>query len=199
MITSNEIIRSVYGSWEVFLDRPGATRHFDTDYAGFWRSFQAIVLVAPFYAVSVMVAYWTLVERVPEAAFIDAGAYAWARAVTLVLDWVALPIVLALAAGALDIKRTYASYIVVRNWSTVLVVVPYAAIALLELMIGTTGFSLILTLLALAAVIRLAYLVARRAMDAGVGLAVGIVVLDFLLSLFLRTGTNLLFGLPPAA
>ena len=57
MITRDEITRSLTGAWEIFVDRPNAMRHFDTDYAGFWRSFQAILLIAPLYGLTVFGAY----------------------------------------------------------------------------------------------------------------------------------------------
>ena len=81
-----------------------------------------------------------------------------------------------------------------------LIVSPFAAIAALEIVFGGIGPLIVpLSLLATAAVLRFAYMVARRAMEADVGLAVGIVAFDFFLSLFLAAAINVLFGLPPAA
>ena len=200
MITRDEITRSLTGAWEIFLDRPNAMRHFDTDYAGFWRSFQAIILIAPLYALTAFAAYRALETRIPASELPESALFLWARAVTLGFDWVTLPILLAVVASVLGIQRTYTSFVVARNWSTVLIVTPFALIAALELVFNGIGPLVVpLSLLATAAVLRFAYLVARHAMEANVGLAIGIVVLDFFLSLFLAATVNVLFGLPAAA
>ncbi len=197
MITRDEITRSLTGAWEIFIDRPNAMRHFDTDYAGFWRSFQAIVLIAPLYGLTMLAAYRGMPARLPASELPDGAVFVWAQAVTLGLDWVTLPILLAALAGVLGIQRTYAPYVVVRNWSTVLIVSPFAAIAMLEIVFDGIGpLVLPLWLLATAAVLRFAFLIARRAMEATTGLAIGIVALDFFLSLFLAAGVSVLFGLP---
>ena len=54
MLDREEIVRSLTGAWELFLDRPGAMRHFDVSVDGFWRSFAAVLLVVPSYAFAVL-------------------------------------------------------------------------------------------------------------------------------------------------
>ena len=54
VITLDEIARSLQGAWLLFLDRANAMRLFDASYGGFWRSFQAVVLVAPAYELTVL-------------------------------------------------------------------------------------------------------------------------------------------------
>ena len=92
MITSDEITRSLTGAWEIFIDRPNAMRHFDTDYAGFWRSFQAILLIAPLYGLTVFAAYRALLARMPASEVPEGAVFLWARIATLGFDWITLPI-----------------------------------------------------------------------------------------------------------
>lgn len=112
----------------------------------------------------------------------------------LALDWVALPIVLALAARSLGIGTRYATFVVARNWAAVFAYAPFAVISLLVLtgLIGAdaANFLMLVTLLVL---LRYTYLIARRTLDAGVGLAVGIVVLDLAVSLTISLGLNGVF------
>ena len=75
-------------------------RFFDTSADGFWRSFQAIVLVVPVYALT------ALADRHGDALGLrcrrQASATApsgSAQAVALRLDWVTLPILLGVLAG----------------------------------------------------------------------------------------------------
>ncbi|MHA1554073.1 MAG: hypothetical protein ACTSU0_06635, partial [Alphaproteobacteria bacterium] len=190
MITRNEIIRSLYGAWLLFLDRPGAIANFDTSYPGFWRSFQAILLIAPLFLVTLLAGYRNIQIFAPGAGAIDGATFFWSHMVSLGIDWVTLPIILAAIAGLIQITGTYTPYVVARNWSAVLIMCPFAVIGMLELAFGAAIEPLIsiLSILALAAALRLAYLVARRVMEVQLGLAIGIVVLDFFVSLFISTG-----------
>jgi hypothetical protein len=65
MIDRDEINSSLTGAWKIFLDRPDALQHFDTSYAGFWRSFQAIFLIAPLYAVATLASWRMVIAATP--------------------------------------------------------------------------------------------------------------------------------------
>jgi hypothetical protein len=180
-----EIGRSLTGAWLVFLGRPGAMRFFDASSEGFWRSFQAIALVAPFYALTAIAdRRATLAAALPDA---DGPPAFWAaKAFLLALDWVTLPLLLAALAGFLRIKPRYAAYVVARNWSTVLAVAPFGAVALLDIIGLLPGDAVMIpSLVALVFALRVSYMVARTALAAPVDVAIGYVVFDFLVSLAL--------------
>lgn len=195
MLERDEIARSLTGAWDLFLDRPAALRHFDVSIEGFWRSFRAIILVAPAYALA------TMGERVMSAADALAGAQPDAALLVidavlgLGLDWIALPIILAVVARPLGIARRYAAFIVARNWSAVIAVAPFGAIGLL-VVLGVVGSEVanFLMLAALFVVLRYNFIVARRALDVGVGFAIGIVVLDLAVSLTIALTLDALLG-----
>src|SRR5215213_1983857 len=133
MISRDDIVRSLTGVWLLFLDRNGAIKLFDATVDGFWKSFQAIMLIAPIYAVSVLAdqqAYLMSAEPGPP---FDAATYFTARGLGLALDWVTIPLLLAALAPVLGIRGGYSAYIVVRNWSTVFTIIPFAAISVLDL------------------------------------------------------------------
>lgn len=193
MIDIDEIRRSLAGAWDVFLGRPGALRSFDIGSDGFWRSFRAIVLVAPLYALTVLADWQAALSAAPTPP--DGGAFAAARAITLVLDWAALPALLAALAGFLGIKRGYTAFVVVRNWSTVITILPFAAIAALDLLGLMPGdFIVIPSLAALAFALRFGYMAARVTLGVPVDVAIGFVALDFLVSLALVMTVGRLFG-----
>ena len=82
-------------------------RFFDTSVDGFWRSFRAIVLVAPLYGLTALAdRHDLLTDANPTDDFSDAQFWA-AKALTLGLDWMTLPILLGLIAGFLGIRRGY--------------------------------------------------------------------------------------------
>jgi len=194
VITLDEIARSLQGAWLLFLDRPNAIRLFDASYGGFWRSFQAIVLVAPAYEVTVLADRRALLAAAGNDTFNEL-AYEAARWLAFAFDWITLPLLLAALAGFLDIRRGYPAYVVARNWSSVLAVLPFAAIALTDLTgLFSPEILFFPSLLALAIALRFSYLVARRALGVGIDVAVGFVVLDFLVSLALAMVIGRLLG-----
>ncbi|MEX0852443.1 MAG: hypothetical protein WD036_04055 [Bauldia sp.] len=195
MITRDEIARSLNGAWLLFLDRPNAIRLFDASYQGFWRSFQAIILIAPVYAVTILADRRILLAGASADATFNEMAFMAAKWLALAFDWITLPLLLAALATFLGIRRNYPAYIVARNWSTVLIVLPFAAIALIDLS-GLLSSEVLFfpSVLALAIALRFSYLIARRALAVGVEVAIGFVVLDFLVSLALARLISRLLG-----
>src|ERR1019366_142368 len=82
LIGRTETLRSLTGAWRLFLNQPDALRSFDTGVDGFWRSFQAIILVAPSYAVEALADRATFADRISAGTFNEAGFWA-TKAVSL--------------------------------------------------------------------------------------------------------------------
>ena len=82
-----------------------------------------------------------------------------------------------------------------RNWATVLMIIPFAAIGLLDLF-GIMGPTLLFlpSVVALAAALRMSYLIARRTLQVAMDVAIGLVALDFLVSLALVMVIGRIFG-----
>ena len=195
MLSRDEIVRSLTGAWELFLDRPDALRYFDLSVDGFWRSFRAIVLVVPSYFLTVLADRLArLSDAVPDPGTGDTAFFV-AKAVALGIDWVALPVLLAAVAGPLSVEKGYSAFVIARNWGSVISVAPFGAIGLLQVL-GLIGMDTAsyLSLAALIIVLRYVYLMARRALGAGIGLAAAIVAFDLLLSLSIGLFVDSLFG-----
>jgi hypothetical protein len=183
MPSRDEILRSLTGAWHLFLDRPDALRYFDISIDGFWRSFGAILLVLPSYALVALAERTRVLTDSINGSF-DGGAFLANKVISIGVDWVAFQIVFAFVAGPLGLGRTYSTFIIARNWGTVLAVIPYAFIALLYLAgILSPDVADFLSLACWVVVIRYGYLIARRALGAEIGVAVAIIVSDFALSL----------------
>ncbi len=193
-----EIVRSLTGAWRLFLGKPDAMRFFDASVDGFWRSFRAIILVAPLYGLTALAdRHDLLTDANPTDDFTNVQFWA-AKALTLGLDWLTLPLLLGLIAGFIGIRRGYPGYIVARNWATVLMIVPFAAIGLIDLAGLATPTMLVLpSLVALVATFRMSYEIARKSLGAGADVAVAFVILDFLVSLAIVMTANRLFGITP--
>jgi hypothetical protein len=195
MPTWDEIARSLAGAWDLFLDRPGAMRFFDVSVEGFWRSFAAVILVVPSYAFAVL-ADQRMVSAADPSLPLESGTGLMVHnGLGLALDWIALPLILALLARPLGIARHYPEFVVARNWCAVLAAVPFGVIGLL-VVAGVVGadFGSLLMVAALIVVLRYNYVIARRALEASVGFAIGIVVLDFVVSLTVALSIDGLFA-----
>lgn len=200
MLTREEITRSLTAAWALFLDRPGAMRGFDVSVDGFWRSFAAVILVVPSYALAVLAEREMAAAMDAAAAVQDGAAFLVQNVLGLGLDWVALPVILALLARPLGIARHYPEFVVARNWGAVIAAVPFGAIGLL-IVLGLLGGELanLLMLAALIVVLRYTFIIARRALDASLGFAIGIVVLDFVVSLTIALALDAAFAVQAVA
>ena len=195
MPTRDEISRSLGGAWELFLDRPGAMGRFDVSVEGFWRSFAAVVLIIPSYAFAVLADARMSSAADPMLVGETGAGLILHNGIGLALDWIALPLILALLARPLGITRHYPEFVVARNWCAVLAAVPFGVIGLL-IVGGLVGSDLgsLLMIAALIVVLRYNYVIARRSLEASVGFAIGIVVLDFVVSLTLALALDGVFA-----
>lgn len=192
MIGAREIEASLKGSWLLFLNREDGLKWFDLSVAGFWRSFLVLVLLLPlFWVTSVAEKQLILTETdlVPED--FQATAFWSARLVGLVLDWLALPVLLAAVARPLGIAAAYPAFIAVRNWTSLFVSIPYVLTACLYLAGVMPGGIMYLSWLCLLVMILwFRFQVTRMMLGPSVALALAIVILDFTLSIFIQTAVD---------
>jgi len=90
----------------------GGMAHFDFSADGFWRSFWAIAIVAPGYAIIVADQY---MRRGATVAFWPTFS---AEAVSYVLGWIAFPIIAIFLTRMFDVAERYVPLIVALNWSS---------------------------------------------------------------------------------
>lgn len=114
MVTLGEATRAVYGSWRLARLDAGGMGYFETSIGGYWRSFTAAALVAPGYAILVLL-------RLNESGITVAPArFATIQAIAYVIGWVAFPLVMVYGARKLGRDPLYLSYITAYNWSAFL-------------------------------------------------------------------------------
>jgi hypothetical protein len=190
-----EVERALNGAWGVFLNRPDALRAFDTSVEGFWRSFQAILVVAPVYLITSLSDQLQVVGS-PNAT-VTPGQYWTTELLTLVIDWIALPLLLAAVGGFIGIRRAYPAYIVVRNWAQPLMLAPFAVISILAMAGLSADLLFIPSLLAIGYSLRFNYVIVRRTLGVEIDVAIGFVVLDVLMSLAVVRLIGKLTGVDP--
>ena len=180
MLDAAETARSLRGALLIFRGRAEGLRLLDTTVGGFWRSFAAIAVAAPLYLADVVVdlAVGRSAGETSDALFVTVKVLAY------LADWLAFPLTIALLARPFDLGRNYVPYIVAYNWSSVVIVALFAPASVLASLGAISpeiaGF-LGLALLVVAA--RYRFVVARLALQAPPATALGLVILELVLSL----------------
>jgi hypothetical protein len=149
----------------------GGMSHFDFSVDGFWRSFWAIVIVAPGYAILVADQYARREAVVPFWPTVTAETLSY------LLGWAILPILAIWLTRMFDLARRYVPLIVTLNWCSqvqiVLLLVPIALSVFLS-----TAMVEFLSLLATAAALFYLGFVIKTALDCTVGIAVTFLAAD---------------------
>lgn len=186
---------ALQGAFDLFLGRRGGTKKFDFSVEGFWHSFRAILYVLPFFAINTAVEHRLLLadalgQPVPDNAFIAS------RIMDFAIDWMAMPVLLAIFAKRLQISRSYAPYVVVRNWASVIMVIPQSLVSLL-VGIGfmSLEFGSLISLGLLGVMLRYRYQIVGATLGKTVPFRIALVVFDVALSLILGKLIDGLFGL----
>ncbi len=188
-------IGAIRSAFALFLGRREALKGFDFSVDGFWHSFRAIFYVLPFFAINAAVEHRmmlsdSVIENPSDAAFIAARLFDYG------IDWIAMPTLLAVLAGRLGISRSFAPYVVVRNWALVVMSAPVALVSLL-LGFGLLSFeaSAAISLVVLGVMIRFHYQIIRMTLAKPALFSVGLVAADIALSLILSEVIDRLFGI----
>jgi hypothetical protein len=185
MPTYPEILRSVEAAWLLARGDPRGMAGFDLSVDGFWKSFAAALVIAPAYALVVLDQY--RVTGWPEHPW----GTAVAEAVAFAVGWAAFPLAAIPLTRLLGLSARYVPLIVANNWSAVIQVALYAAVVLAGTLLPTQLRTLAL-LTATIVVLTYQWFVIRTALATTAATAVGLVVLDVLLSV---TVSRLLDGL----
>jgi hypothetical protein len=125
-----EIRHYFEGAWRLAKGDTGGMAHFDFSADGFWRSFWAIVVVAPGYAILVADQY---IRRGEPVAFWPTFT---AETLSYLLGWAAFPILAIWLTRMFGVAERYVPLIVALNWSSMVqiaaLVVPIALGAMLS-------------------------------------------------------------------
>lgn len=187
MITARELSYALFGAYRLArLDRSGMA-YFDATVDGFWRSFYAGVIVAPAYAIVVMLQFG--------GQPIAAGEFRIfvVKAIAYVISWTAFPLLMFYIARLLDRNTQYIGFIVANNWANVLqigLLLPATAITVAGMLPGPVGDSL--PLIASLVILVYQWFIARTALEVTGGTAAWIVFIDVVIGVFIGVFANAL-------
>ena len=187
-----EITKSINGAWRIARMDQNALNYFNMSIEGFWRSFLAVLIVVPLYVVFLVLNLGQLSGmELPTGSATSKELYVAIKLAAHILGWLAFPIVMIPISRLMDLSQSYVPYIIVWNWSNVLVMAVILPAVLLFPPSAQSGQSAKLILMAAQiTVLFYGYLVARAGLQCKILTAIGVVMLDLLLGLLF----NLLAG-----
>lgn len=187
MISAREVIDGLYGAWRLARLDAGGMRWLNISIEGFWRSFFAVILAAPGYAVLVLLSLdpEILSARPLRVFLVEGGAY--------LLGWGALPVLAIFLVHLLALSDRYVAFIIAYNWASVL----QTALFLLVMVLAATGavprgLGAILIFAATAAILFYQWFVARTALKTTALTAVGFVAVDLVAGFLIEVGASAL-------
>lgn len=187
-ITYREAAYGLFGAWRLARGDADGLNYFENSVEGFWRSFWAAAVIAPVFLVVSVLRY--------EVAGIEADPlrYAIVESIAYVIAWVLFPVVMVHICTLLERAERFILYIVAYNWAAVL---QNALLMPLEIA-GTTGLiplelASLFRLLAFSAILFYVWFVAKVGLDLPPWTAVGIVVLDLVLMIFVNSVADALY------
>lgn len=184
----HEIIRSLDGAWGIASRDRQALAKFNFSAQGFWNSFAAAALAAPFWLWFVLSQQQFLSDLAAAASRRFAqppfDSFLLAEGAAYILGWILFPLMMLLVTRLLRVESRFASYIIVHNWAMVLVYFLLAMPPVVLYNLGLIGLETKSLMDLLAVFLELLYMgvIAKRVLEISTASAFGIVILDVLLS-----------------
>jgi hypothetical protein len=110
MISLREVVASLYGAWRLACFDRAALGYFDATPEGVWRSFFALVLVAPF---DLSIVLLVRSDPLPD----NLVHFGLAYVVVYVLSWLVWPLLAVYLARALSRQEALPLYVTAHNWA----------------------------------------------------------------------------------
>ncbi|MDE0335987.1 MAG: hypothetical protein OXI64_13580 [Defluviicoccus sp.] len=184
MVTGTEVARAVYGAWRLaLLDRKGLD-FFDGTVEAYWNSFYAAAIVAPAYALLLVLRLSEVETRAGPVAIMAVEALAY------IIGWVAFPLIMIYVCDRLGRFDRYLRYIAAHNWSNVIQIAVFLLVTIFAKGFLGGGLAVFLGLSATVAILFYQWFIARTALEVSGGRAASIVGLDLLISILINLMSN---------
>lgn len=187
---------SVTAAWRLFMRDPRAWDDLDVSTEGFFRSFGAILLILPLNIMSDLFAMRLAQERPDVETTIPLeGGYGpgemFFSTFVLGVEWLLFPLFAYFLLRVLGLTSRFVHYVVAHNWGRVIIEL-FSLPAILLFATGLVSVSVALDLLLVALGFSLYYRaqIARSALETGWGLALGIALLEILLTIFFAVSVS---------
>jgi hypothetical protein len=187
MLTLNEIARGVSGAVRLMKGDRSGLALLDRSRDGFWRSFLAALLLAPLYALYLMMMYDGATTASSDL------RVALAEALRYIIDWTLFPVVLLELVRLMDRSQRYIGSVVALNWANVPFLIVAVALSAFSRMVAP-GLIGTVEIAVLAATLILVTRILRHALDLPWVPAAALAALNLWLSLMLGLIVNSVIG-----
>jgi hypothetical protein len=194
ILTADEVVRSLKGSWRLVQREADGLRAFDVSVAGFWRSFAVIVLTLPAF-VALLAERRLNAGLTPGGGLFDDAGLTLREAMIFLAAWIGFPVVMAGFVRLMDLERRYVAYVVAYNWSTVIAASVLAFPAALHVLgLATPALAAFYTFAFGIIVLQYRWFLARTALRITSGLAAVVVGLDLLVDFGVTSAVSAVVG-----
>jgi len=191
-----DISNGVTGAWRLAVGDPDAFASFDMSMSGFWKSFWAIFLAAPFWLWLILSErfYRLEVSQVTGTLYLmpELNTYVMVDSFAYILNWILFPVLMVFIARLLGVAGRFVPFIIARNWALLLSYFLLAMPPVAFYNLGIIGVEGKAALDLIALILELVYLwvVAVRALEISRMQAAAIVIMDFFISLVLLSNAE---------
>jgi len=196
MLTYSEIRNALTGSFLLAKRDGRGLQFFDVTIDGFWRSFLAVVLIAPFYVLYALqeIEITHQINMLGSVPVISAGFVA-SRITLLGLEWVIFPVAMILITRLLGLWPRYVPYIAIYNWSSLFISLALTPAAVLYFSgIISTQMAATINLFAVLFILYFRWYIAKTVLEATTAAAALIVAFDLVFSLLIQGIFSRLMG-----
>ncbi len=180
----NHLAAALTGAVQLARFNASGMRYFDFSTIGFWRSFLAAGIVAPFFIALLVIRH----SDNNAAIFIH---HICLESLTFLIAWLLFPLALFYVTIFIDRRNYYVPYIVAYNWSGAIQNGFSLPIAILsQLGVLSSSMANMLALAAMFWVISFTFFVTRAALQVKTATAVSIVLFDLTLGIFIELVSN---------
>lgn len=182
--------RSIGAAWLLAVRDQKAWNEFDLTSDGFFRSFAAILFVAPFNILFDLFALKLSEARaLSQGSGGDAGSYSYAEMMfstaALGIEWLIFPLFALVLLSFLGLSHRYSQYIIAHNWGRIVTeLLNLPAIVLFSLGIISHQVAVDFLFITLGLTLYYRFYVAQTALEVGWGLAMALSILELLLTIF---------------
>ncbi len=182
MITPREATLALMGALRLARFDAGGAQFFNATVRGFWNSFWAAAIVAPFHFLEI-----ALVWQNNKTEIADPARYFAVEGIMYVMLWVAFPLAMVYVCRMIDREAWFLTFGVANNWSDLVVsavAIPVQIAVITGLLTGS-AMSFLLSVVILYS-LGLAWFIARHTLNLSGFAASGVVALAVMISFLIR-------------
>ncbi|MZR29362.1 hypothetical protein [Sneathiella litorea] len=180
MLNFREIVNSLYGAYLFARRDPNALSHFNISMEGFYRSFLAMILAIPLFAIENSIDYRKISTDTAIVPFLLLLCLA------LLVSWGTYLLIMAVLARYMGFSNHYSVFVIVYNWMQFAIILLWLPISIIATGVLPESFSSTMTLFFIAATYIFLWYVLKVTLNLSGMTATGFAFLEFLIVILIQ-------------